>query len=537
MRNPMLDKEFLRQLDCMKHKEIYARLTSLTFLEMPIEHIEGRVTGGSINIDGTSSSRRTCNLTLIAQEVNINQFYWGLTHKFKVEIGIVNTIDSRYDDIIWFNQGKFVITNFNVSLSATSYTITINGKDKMSLLNGDLGGQLTAQTDFASIDTYDDFFELKVFNDPSTYVAGQYYVCIHNDETNEDEYRISYSQYDQTQNYYQPSSIYLKEQIPIKTIIREAVHTYGKEPYFNIIINDLEDYGVELLEYRGSQPLYLLLDKDYGVYTNMTLNGDIEATVKDTGETIALNELEPIDFDPRIIDLTGANPKTLVFANGRDYYVSKIEYGDTAGFRTTDLVYAGELIGNVGESLTSVLDKIKNMLGDFEYFYDINGRFIFQKQKVYQTESWNNIIETQDNDVMIENAATVSAVTYSFIDNNIITAFNNTPNLNNLRNDFSIWGMRKGISGGDIPIHLRYAIDKKPVYYKNYDGIQFYSSEEELYKGKQAIIDYYDQQIELIEQQKQNVINSIDTYPKKRNPNGLPENWWNVLDWAEKYNL
>ena len=255
MRNPMLDKEFLRQLDYMKHKEIYARLTSLTFLEMPIEHIEGRVTGGSINIDGTSSSRRTCNLTLIAQEVNINQFYWGLTHKFKVEIGIVNTIDSRYDDIIWFNQGKFVITNFNVSLSATSYTITINGKDKMSLLNGDLGGQLTAQTDFASIDTYDDFFELKVFNDPSTYVAGQYYVCIHNDETNEDEYRISYSQYDQTQNYYQPSSIYLKEQIPIKTIIREAVHTYGKEPYFNIIINDLEDYGVELLEYRGSQPL------------------------------------------------------------------------------------------------------------------------------------------------------------------------------------------------------------------------------------------------------------------------------------------
>ena len=45
--------------------------------------------------------------------------------------------------------------------------------------------------------------------------------------------------------------------------------------------------------------------------------------------------------------------------------------------RTTDLVYAGELIGNVGETLTSVLDKIKNMLGDFEYFYDVDGRFVF----------------------------------------------------------------------------------------------------------------------------------------------------------------
>ena len=28
--------------------------------------------------------------------------------------------------------------------------------------------------------------------------------------------------------------------IPVKTIIREAVHTYAKEPYHNIIINDLD---------------------------------------------------------------------------------------------------------------------------------------------------------------------------------------------------------------------------------------------------------------------------------------------------------
>jgi len=40
-------------------------------------------------------------------------------------------------------------------------------------------------------------------------------------------------------------------------------------------------------------------------------------------------------------------------------------------------VYAGDLIANVGESLTSVLDKLKAMLGEFEYFYDLDGRFIF----------------------------------------------------------------------------------------------------------------------------------------------------------------
>jgi hypothetical protein len=61
----------------------------------------------------------------------------------------------------------------------------------------------------------------------------------------------------------------------------------------------------------------------------------------------------------------------------RLYSLSKIEYGQTAGYRVTDLVYNGELISSIGESLTSILDKIKNMLGPFEYFYDINGRFIF----------------------------------------------------------------------------------------------------------------------------------------------------------------
>jgi hypothetical protein len=43
----------------------------------------------------------------------------------------------------------------------------------------------------------------------------------------------------------------------------------------------------------------------------------------------------------------------------------------------TDLTYAGDLIANVGETLTSVLDKIKNMLGNYEYFYDVDGRFVF----------------------------------------------------------------------------------------------------------------------------------------------------------------
>ena len=45
--------------------------------------------------------------------------------------------------------------------------------------------------------------------------------------------------------------------------------------------------------------------------------------------------------------------------------------------RLTDLTYAGELISKIGDTITSILDKIKSMLGEFEYFYNLDGRFVF----------------------------------------------------------------------------------------------------------------------------------------------------------------
>jgi hypothetical protein len=65
--------------------------------------IEGCITNGSINIDGASAVRRTCSLSFIAKDVNINNFYWGLNNKFKLEVGLKNFINSNYPDIIWFS--------------------------------------------------------------------------------------------------------------------------------------------------------------------------------------------------------------------------------------------------------------------------------------------------------------------------------------------------------------------------------------------------------------------------------------------------
>ena len=115
MKNPLQDKEFLYNLNQDRHKEIYAKIISLSFDEKPLEQIEGRVTSGSINIDGTSTVRRTCNLTLIAKDVNITDFYWGVSNKFTLEIGLKNNINKEYPNIIWFKQGIYVITSFNSS--------------------------------------------------------------------------------------------------------------------------------------------------------------------------------------------------------------------------------------------------------------------------------------------------------------------------------------------------------------------------------------------------------------------------------------
>jgi hypothetical protein len=101
-KNPLLDKEFLKKLDLDKKKTIFARITALNLDENPIDRIEGKVTGGSINIDGSSSVRRTINLSMIANEININDYYWGLKAKIKIDIGLENRVDDRYDDIIWF---------------------------------------------------------------------------------------------------------------------------------------------------------------------------------------------------------------------------------------------------------------------------------------------------------------------------------------------------------------------------------------------------------------------------------------------------
>ena len=111
--NYLLDKEFLNKIDNDRNRIIYVKLISLDFDENPQEEILGRITSGSINIDGNSAVRRTCSLSLIANELDINQYYWGLKTKFKCFIGLENRVDNEYPNPLWFPMGTYLITSFS----------------------------------------------------------------------------------------------------------------------------------------------------------------------------------------------------------------------------------------------------------------------------------------------------------------------------------------------------------------------------------------------------------------------------------------
>ena len=465
------DKNFLLQLDKYKNKTIYARITALKFDESPIELIEGRVTQGSINVDGTSAIRRSCSLTMVATNFDYREYYWGMNTKFKLEIGVENHINPAYPNVCWFDQGIYLITQFNTSRNATSFNISISGKDKMSQLNGEIGGNFESSVDFGQIE-----------------------------EQNED-------------------GTWKLTKIPIHRIIREMIHHYAGEPFHNIIINDLDEYGLELLDYQYDTPMYLYRSIDSSIFNNVLFDSLKPCIVN--GENKVLGELTPNELDILVDTLTGSNEPAVVTIEGNDYYVAKIEYGQTAGYRMTDLVYPGDLIAAAGETVTSILDKLVQMLGEFEYFYDLKGQFVFQKKKSFVNTLWNPIIENEDEEKYVESLAISGSQSYVFSEGELITAFNNNPNLTNMKNDYSIWGVRASSNGTEIPIHMRFAIDQKPIYYKTYDGTRFYTTEE---KSEKVLYDEIFKEL-------------YGDFQKKPNPNGLPEEWWDIMDWAERYKM
>lgn len=142
---------FLEELFEHNIRVVHTKIQLLNWDEQVLKEIQGIVKSGSYNADGTSRVRRNLSLTFSVKDRDDELVYKYLTpdKKIKLYIGLENQT-SRYqeDEIIWFNMGIFILTEPSYSHSVDTATISINAQDKMTMLNGTLGGRLPAPVSF-----------------------------------------------------------------------------------------------------------------------------------------------------------------------------------------------------------------------------------------------------------------------------------------------------------------------------------------------------------------------------------------------------
>lgn len=409
------DKNFLKTIDRISLKEEFAKITILNWQERPIEDIQGKVSSGTLNINGNSSLRRTCNLTILIDENNSNitsvKNSLSINKKIKLDIGIKNNT-SQYSeyDIIWFPLGTYIISS--VSITNTNSQITsasLQLKDKMCLLNGECGGLLPASVTFSSYDTLD------------------------------------------------ANGAYQTEQPTIYTIIKYVVNYFGGEQLPKILISDVDERVRKVMKWTGSNPLYITQ------YTSTTSGVQYGATT----------DKEQVD--------------EALAAGTIDSY-TEYKSGQDVGYIYTDFIYPGELIGDAGNSVCDILDKIKSALGNYEYFYDLDGNFIFQEIKNYlnTSKSTTDLNNMEQNDYLID--ITKGKSVYTFDDSFLISSYSNAPQYSMIKNDYIVWGMREdATTGATYPIRYHLAIDTKPQTGNTYKVFFYDDPDDGIRKAKRPI--------------------------------------------------
>ena len=401
------DINFLNNFDKSRLKQQFVKIIVLTFNEMPIAEIQGKVLSGNLSLDGSSAMRRTANISLVADEyvndLTDTKHLLSINKKVEILIGFTNTT-GEYEDfpVLWFPQGTFVIITPNISHGTNGINISLTLHDKMALLNGECGGTLPASIIFHQVEDIDE--------------NGQIYI----------------------------------RQPTIYQIIQELVNHFGGQQLGKIIISDIDDKIKKVMKWTGSTPLYLYRSLQDGQLRNHFSTNYSEAQ-KGSGT------------------------------------IQEFEYGQDVGYILTDFVYPGELVSNAGDTIVTILDKIKNMLGNYEYFYDVDGNFRFQQIKNYLNTSYSTfkINEIQASNYLVDYSGGKSV--YTFTDADVITAFSNSPQYQQIKNDFIIWGKRKTIDGKEVPIRYHLAIDKKPPTGNQYKVFFFTDPDDGITKAKKPV--------------------------------------------------
>lgn len=194
-------------------------------------------------------------------------------------------------------------------------------------------------------------------------------------------------------------------------IIYEAVNHWGGEAIENIIITDIDEEIKMLVRYMGDKPVYFS------------------------------NDYQSLSFE------------------AQEDYPHMFSYGQDAGYKYTDFTYPGELVLNAGDTVVTLLDKIVSTLGNYEYFYNIDGKFVFQEIKNY-LNTGSPLLELSPEDYV--RSYNNAKFLYSLTDLDTTTAITRNPKYDNVKNDFYVWGKRKTSTGIEVSIRYHLAIDDKP---------------------------------------------------------------------------
>lgn len=391
-------RNFLSKIDDFVNQKQYIKITLLNWKEEPLKEIQGELSTGTMTKDGSSAFRRTMSFTASVSngdyDISSAEADFAINKKIFVEIGIKN-YSKEYTDypILWFPQGVFFIGSFSCTSSTTSaVNLNIQLKDKMAGLNGDVGGKIPSTTVFDELDTQS------------------------------------------------PSGEYITKKVLIYDIIMELVNHFGGEDMNNIVIEDVDTRIKRIMQWRGSNPAYLILKKnnvDSEPSYDLVLNPEEENTVKK---------------------------------------LYQFNLGDDIGYIYDDFVWNGELTSAPGDTVVTILDKIKSALGNYEYFYDEFGVFHFREIKNYLNTTQGKVLleNMSKNDYLVEinNGKSI----YNFSDDKNISSISVNPKYDNIKNDYVIHGVRQGTSSDqkyDIMYHL--AIDEKPRLDDSDDDNYFYN--------------------------------------------------------------
>lgn len=256
--------------------------------------------------------------------------------------------------------------------------------------------------------------------------------------------------------------------VSIFQIIQELVNHWGGEQLGKILISDIDNQVPYVMRWNLKDTLYKITYADQ-VYFQLS-------------QEQALEKASDI-----IKELPGNIKKTLQPIN----LISAIEYGHDVGFINSVFSYPDELVCDAGAAVTEVLERITEMLGNYEYFYDLEGNFRFQEKKnflnnsqakyILETKKYGdlvvdyignpvgldesgNIIREQQNliDAYLMDTSKGTTV-FDFQDSNMIKSYSNTPQYGNIKNDFIVWGIRTTLDKKQWPIRYHLAIDRKPV--------------------------------------------------------------------------